>query len=220
MSDVKSGDSTIANQLMKAAVIVNNAVLEDILSEMSLVGYSREVVQEGKTLLERAEALVQLRQKEFGDQIGATDALETEKAAVNKRYMRSLKLIRIHLADDSMAETTLGLKGRRKKSISGWSGQAKMLYNNLLNNDNWITELAAINITAETIQNELTAVDSVLDLYWTQQKEIGEAQEATIKRDEALDKLFDWTGRYKKIARIALEDSVQSLEKLGIVVKN
>ncbi len=51
-----------------------------------------------------------------------------------------------------------------------------------------------------------------------QDKERGEAQEATLLRDAKLDELDQWVSDYKKIAQVAVSDSPQQLEQLGWVV--
>lgn len=52
-----------------------------------------------------------------------------------------------------------------------------------------------------------------------QEKEKGEAQEATQKRDAAIAALDEWLGDFRVVARIALEDIPQLMEalKLGTV---
>jgi hypothetical protein len=48
---------------------------------------------------------------------------------------------------------------------------------------------------------------------------MGEAQDATLRRDRAADALQEWYSDFIAIARIALEDNPQYLEMLGIVKK-
>ncbi len=217
---VQTVNRSIDYQMLKAQTVVKNAKLEDIALEMSLLGYPEAELTKADSLLTLAQDSILIREKEFGEQIGATKSLDEKHYACNKRYMRHVKLLRIVLEDNKEAFKTLGLSGRRKKTISGWAGQARLLYGNLLNSGKLLPEAEAINIVQDTIVAELGAVQEVESLYRDQQKEMGEAEKATIARDEALDTLFDWTGRYVKIARVVFEDSPQTLEKLGITVKN
>lgn len=53
-----------------------------------------------------------------------------------------------------------------------------------------------------------------------QLQRIGEAQDATEKRDEVLKEIDDWMKDFKAAARLALKDHPQWLEILGIKVKS
>ena len=53
-----------------------------------------------------------------------------------------------------------------------------------------------------------------------QEKEKGEAQAATQKRDAALDAMQDWLSDYLAIAKVALEEEPQLLEGLGMLQRS
>ena len=72
--------------------------------------------------------------------------------------------------------------------------------------------------TQAKLQTEAALVENVATLSEVQDKERGEAQEATKIRDAKLDQLDQWLADYKAIAEIALSASPQQLEQLGWVV--
>ena len=116
--------------------------------------------------------------------------------------------------------TKLALNGRRKESFSGWLEQANLFYDNALANPDILNGLAKFGITEEKLQAGKTQVEELAALNAAQEKEKGEAQQATKTRDEALDALDDWLEDFLAIAEVALADKPQFLEALGVRVRS
>jgi len=47
----------------------------------------------------------------------------------------------------------------------------------------------------------------------------GSAQQATVDQDAALAKMNEWVAQYLKIAKVALRNKRQSLEKIGVTAR-
>ena len=72
----------------------------------------------------------------------------------------------------------------------------------------------------EKLEQESALVSQVVAKHLEQKKEIGEAQEATEVRDKTLDKLAQWISDFRAVAKVALEENPQQLEKLGILARS
>jgi hypothetical protein len=207
--------------LIHGAVLINNSLSdEQIQTAVAGYGYTAEKLNTGKQLLTEAETLNRNQTAEYGEQRQAQNAYDEEKYAANQLYIKELRIARVALKNDVQAIKTLGLEGRRKKAIADWIQQALNFYRLLLNNEEWTATMANFGQTTEILTTGLEKVEAVSALYESLKKETGEAQNATILRNEQFAELTDWLGDYDEIAAIALEDQPQLLEKLGIVVKS
>ncbi len=78
--------------------------------------------------------------------------------------------------------------------------------------------------TCELPQSELSqnqaSVEALIAMRNRRMQKKGEAEEATRLRNESMKALHLWMKEFRSIARIALQDSPQLLEALGIIVKS
>lgn len=212
---------SIGDFLNSAQVAIDNALSNaEVQNYLSELGYTPERIQEGKALYEAAVAGQGQRTSEYADQLGATAALEEARTKANKTYMRFLRIARVAFKDNVSATSALKMNGDRKKSLSGWLLQAGEFYDQALSRPEILNRLAEYNITAEKLEAGKAEVEAVKAANTAQETEKSEAQEATQLRDRALDALDDWLDDFLAIARIALEDSPQLAESLGLLVRS
>ena len=205
----------------RASVAINNALTTPkIQNYLKEYGYTAEKIQQGKALYETALNLQQQQRKEYGEQFSATESFYELWETAKESYMKCLKIARIAFKEDAGIITELALNGTRKQTFSGWLLQAKQFYSNTLNNPEILNGFKEYGITKaklEACQAEMQAAETAS---LVQEKEKGDAQNATQIRDKAIDELNDWLSDFIAIARIALETESQLLESLGILERS
>jgi hypothetical protein len=209
---------TMEARLLAAQVAIDNSLNDaEVQTYLAQYGYDSARLNQGKTLLAAAQQLHQKQTVEYGEQFAATTALQSAWDRANAEYMRCVKVARVALKSDRGAHQKLDLDGKRKVSISGWIVQAKQFYTNALADAAVLAKLAEFGITQEKLQAGQQLVNTVETANAAQEKEKGEAQQATLERDAALESLDDWLSDFTAIARVALEEKPQLLETLGIL---
>jgi anion-transporting ArsA/GET3 family ATPase len=215
-----NNQSRIDQFLLSSQIMIENSLSDGIIkTALANYGYTEEKLKTGKQLYEEAVALQNAQKKEYGDQIAATAELNNTWEMAHQQYIRTLKIARVAFNDNIKADKTTMLFGRRKQSLSGWLEQARAFYKNLLGDTDFLAALSEFGYTEEKLRQESTLIDQVISKHLAQKKEIGEAQEATETRDKALDKLANWISDLRAVAKVALEDNPQQLEKLGILAR-
>jgi len=212
---------SIDSFLNRAQVAIDNALSTPQIQEyLEEYGYTPKKIQTGKTLYEIALAAQQKQRQEYGEQISATEALNRLWEEAQTSYMRCVKIARIAFKNNPGIATELAINGTRKRTLSGWLLQAKQFYINAFGNPEILKGLAEYGMTKaklEACQKELETVETV---NLTQEKEKGEAQNATKIRDKAMDELNGWLSDFIAIARVALAEEPQLLESLGILERS
>lgn len=197
--------------------IANAQETPAIAAALAEFGYGAERMQQGQALYDAALTAQQQQQIEYGDQYGATAALQEARDRAQASYMRLVKISRIVTRNDPARQQKLGLNGARRQSLSGWLQQAQQFYVCALGDADFLAGLAEYGMSQEKVTAGRTELDAVVAAQDLQARERGEAQAATQTRDLAFDALREWLSDFITIARIALEEQPQLLESLGIV---
>ena len=190
-----------------------------ILERIEHFGYSEERVREGLAMYNQTNEEFRNFQREYGEQYTAHGEMSELWGKNRETYMQILRLSRVGLKNKPGVLHSLRATGTRKRSITGFMDDAQMLYNNLMIQPEFMTIMSGFGITAEKLNDALAQLNILSEAHKKYFREKGEAQDQTVKRDLMYDRLYDWYSDFRAVLRIALTDSEQMLEKLGIVVK-
>ena len=198
-----------------------NATLNnpEIQKKMAPFGYTEEVMNTGKAKHTATQSFIEVHRREYGEQYTATAAYNALWNAAYDEYRPILTLSRVALKNKQGALHSLRATGTRNRSVTGFISDARLLYNNLLSQAEYLTEVTKLGVTKKRLTAAIGNIEALSRAYETFFKEKGEAQDATVKRDALFDDLYNWYSDFRAVARLALNDSPQLLEKLGIVVK-
>ncbi len=208
----------IAKQLNDARVRLTNAQTDpDLQAKLAPRGYTPEALDAGLALHAAAQEAQNKAARERGEQKAATDALAEAHEAADQVYDDHFDYACVLFRDDRDARTALGLDGRRKRPTAGWLRQAGQFYANALAEPRYVAAFEGIGIPPATLEAGQALVEAVAKADEAQEREKGDAQDATPKRDAALEALDTYMDRFLGLARVALRGDPQLLEKLMIV---
>jgi hypothetical protein len=215
------GSGTLSQFIESSKVLIENArAVPELSGCLAAYGYDTARLAEGQRLWSKADALVRKQAKEYGEQHEATAVAEQARAEVESAYMKTLKVARVALAEESLANSALKLYGPRKETLSGLIDQASTFYANLCTEPKFCQKMLRFGYLPQKLQAEAMLVENLRQKIQLQAKETGEAQAATAERDKKIAELDAWVSDLRAIARVAFYESPQELEKLGIVALN
>lgn len=211
----KNNYQNIDEYLNECGIALTNASDAEITPLLTARGYTTAIVTSKIAEHATVKQLVASQIKEYGDQYQATENYNSAASLLHPKYIEHVEIGRIAFKNDIAAQTTLGLNGKRKRSSSSYCNQALLLYKGALDNATYVSALAAKGVTNAELTAGKTGYTNLLDLEAKQQKETGEAQGATAKRDKAIDDFANWFSEFKAMGKIALSSKPQLREKLG-----
>ena len=127
----KTGLTSLDEQLYQAATALANAADPTILPLLENYGYGESRLNEGRELFIALQQTIAQQAREYGEKYQATKEMNTLWERANSSYGKTLAIARIALRDDASADQSLALRGKRKRSQSGWAQQAQLFYENI-----------------------------------------------------------------------------------------
>ena len=212
---------TIAAQLNAAQVAINNSLKNpDILKLVAEYGYTPIRLKQGQALLDGAKQALNLHTSLSGAQQDSTAKVKKITKDAYAAYQALAKVSRaIWLKNKPMLET-LGIKGVMPKTTAGFLHAAYTLFDNALNNPDLQEQLSDYGYTKPKLAAERKKIEEFDNTNQLQEASKGAAQDAAKGQKQALTALDEWLARYVKIAKVALRDRPQLLEKIGVLARS
>ncbi|MCP5053760.1 MAG: hypothetical protein GY940_41725 [bacterium] len=212
-------DESIDSFLMDSNLKITNSHDDKKISEPLLpFKYDETKFTEGFSIYKGAYDAQKLVKIEHSEQLGATDAFNKAFNDTDKLYMQDISIALVAFRGSRRLLDASRLDENRKSTYTGWTGQAPRFYETTLEDPEATVAMDSFGITVEMLQARKDMVDNVIHLKMVQMRESADAQDAVKLRDEALEKLQQWIADLVTVARVALADSPQLLEKLNIKV--
>ena len=208
---------SLSKQLFDATVLIDGTLQnEEILTAVFPYGYTLEHLQSAGALAGEASALMNRQSRAYGEQIAATVLLKERRLAAKQVYTDSLKIARIAFRGNTEAQSALMLNGARHQQLSNWLEQTDTFYGNLLAHDDLLAVMVPFGYDYAKVEGEMGLITAVHEANRAQEHAKGAARASTKARDAKMRELSEWVADYKVIVRIALGETSQMLEGLGI----
>ncbi|WP_339886029.1 hypothetical protein [Polaribacter vadi] len=187
---------------------------------MEALGYNTTKIDEGKAILNNAKTLY-IQNQELEDARGkAYQTFEEKRVAIDLKYATDRKKAKIIFKTDPLILKELGLKGALPRTYVKWLETVSLFYNTLNTQTEVLAKLATLQVTAQSVTDQLAAINELEDLRAAYIQAKGNAQNATKTKNKAFKDLEKWMSDFYAVARLALEGEPQLLESLGKFVKS
>jgi hypothetical protein len=208
---------TIAAQLNFAQVAISNALADaGILKLLSEYGYTAARIKQGQKLYEAARLAANLHKTLSGEQQYKTSEVKKTTKQAYDAYQALAKVARAVWLKDKTKLVALGLHGKMPRTTAGFLTAAYTLFDNAAN----APELADYGYTKAKLASERAKISALDNMNQAQEAAKGEAQNATRGQQAALKALNEWMSKFLMIAKVALRNKREYLEKLGVLARS
>jgi hypothetical protein len=203
---------SIDERLTQTDLALSNAADPLIAPLLAAHGYTVERLAEGLALLAAARQALSRRQDLRGVQQGCTRQVNEAQRAAREKYVALAKVARTIFKDRPEVLVKLGIQGGTPSSLAGLLQAGATLLDNLAD-PAIAAELAEYGHPPERIVELAAAFQALRTANNAQEAAKGDTQNATRELQAAMR-------RFRAIARDALRDHPEYLEKLGILTRS
>lgn len=135
-------------------------------------------------------------------------------------YANHVRRLKKEFAGDEEVLAELKLTGPRDRRRTGFIVQATSFYNIASSNPTIFAKLQELGYTTESLTADLNGVKEYQSMRSEYNKLSGECQEMVVEREKAYKKLKAWMDAFIATCKFVYMDNLQTLEKIGIFVRN
>ncbi len=210
---------SISELLNSAQVVISNTLSEpEILGYVSKFGYTKEKINEGKQLYETAVEAQNNQTKAAGAQFQATEVLKRAEKIARQAYQDLAKVARAVFKNDKARLAQMGITGKMPIKTADFLTVSMNAFNNALTVPEILESLSHFGYDEAKLNSEKQKIIDFEQANLRQEAAKGAAQQSTKDQEAALNALDKWLSQYVSIAKVALKDNKQLLEKLGLRV--
>jgi len=195
------------------------AVLRDDAETGALLadfGYDPDAVADALALVDAVQDAIATQQREYAEQYAATRNVARLTEALRVPYVRHVRLARVVFDRGTFGHDLLGLAGDRADTPAALVAQARTFYAGVSNPE--VAEaLMRVRITPDVAVEQVARMAALESALAVQQREKGEAQQATRTRDAEEARVRALVSDASEVAKIALADLPQMRERLGLL---
>jgi hypothetical protein len=212
---------TFNQQMESSRILIWNAADDtEIQPRLENYGYTTEKFDQGKALWQQTDQAGKQQEKEQNEQTAATDTFNEARQKAEDDLKRTKKIARVAFDGNKAAFNSLNLAEINITRFEDWLSDAEKFYSNLIGNPQLLATMQTYGFTEESLNAQQQEVDNLKGLQQTQQREMGEAQQATKDKWENFNQLKKWCDHLSELAKIEFDEDAQILEKLGILVRS
>ena len=209
--------TSISDRLTKAAVAISNALSDSQIGVLlAEYGYQPDKLGDGMALYETAAEAVKKQVAAHGDQKDSTARLLKAEKTAQVSYQNLAQVTRAAFQRDQAKLAVLGLDNPMPRTLPLFLTMAAALFDNASRMTEIADTLKGYGYTSEKLAKEKVKIVELSAALQSREAAKGAAQQATFEQNNAMEALDRWMAGFVKVARVALRDYPQLLEKLGI----
>ena len=214
-------EKSIGDRLQQAeeAIIIGqtNPELSEVLAEK---GYTEALFEEGAQRVAAVKSIDAVKRQQLGSQVVATAAMQTASRSLRLSLQTDRRIARLAVGDNPEYADQLRLYEKTSSRLSDFILQARHFYSKVKEHPEVMALIQErYNLTIEVLDQRLTEVAKLEEALRDQQYLIGQLRAVTQQRREAMDQVDAWMREFNATARIAFQDDLANLQKLGILVR-
>ena len=210
---------TLAARILRAELAITGLVSDtEITTALEGFGYNAAKRADGVSLLANARTIQVTVQEARAAQLAATQAVKDAEKLARTAYADLATVARTVFKGDTAALATLGLnKGPAPKGTAAFLLAADKLFAGAAAAPQSVKDtLASVGYNAAKLASEQEKIATLHTANQTQEQAKGTSQNLTPEQERVFVQLDTYTTQLRKFARIALRETPQLLEKLGI----